>query len=136
MSWRLPAGWTKMDVSKTSFNYQSPDQAFLLVNISSLGPSFPVESSIEAYYTQAIQKLRSGDYEKVRYLEIDGLKGVEFIESMPADQSGARRHQWIAYRSYLGDTQQLNVMLSTKGSNFEKHRDTFPAVLYSTTAVK
>ena len=34
ISWTVPAGWKAMDVKKESFNYQSPDNAFLLVNIS------------------------------------------------------------------------------------------------------
>jgi hypothetical protein len=40
LSWRLPSGWKKMDVKKESFNYQSPDNAFLLVNISSCPTAF------------------------------------------------------------------------------------------------
>lgn len=62
---------------------------------------------------------------------IDDVKGVEWTETIPEDKSGPRRHQWIAFRNYLGQNQQLNMMLSTKGSNFEKHRDDFPAVMYS-----
>ena len=55
---------------------------------------------------------------------------------MPEDKDDPRRHQWIAYRTYLGQKQQLNVMTSTKGTNFEKHSDDFPAILYSMKAVK
>jgi hypothetical protein len=50
---------------------------------------------------------------------------------MPEDKSGPRRYQWLAFRTYAGQQQMLNVMLSTKGSNFDKHRDDFAAVLYS-----
>ena len=131
ISWKLPAGWKKMDVKKETFNYSSPDLAFLLVNISSMSPDFPVDSSTQAYYDQALQQLKNGKYENVRYLEIDGVKGVEWTEAMPEEKDGARRHQWMGYRNYLGQTQLLNVMLSTKGTNFEKHRDDFPAIMYS-----
>ncbi|CAN5280091.1 hypothetical protein BH20ACI2_BH20ACI2_01500 [soil metagenome] len=55
---------------------------------------------------------------------------------MPEDRSGPRRHQWIGYRNYLGQKQQLNVMTSTKGTNFGKHTDTFQAILYSMKATK
>lgn len=133
ITWTLPKGWKEMDKStKETFNYQSPDNAFLLVNISSLGSSFPVEQSLKAYYESSIEKIKEGKYENARYLEIDGVKGVEFIETMPESKDGPRRHQWIGYRNYMGQTQMLNIMLSTKGSNFEKHRNDFPAVLYST----
>jgi hypothetical protein len=136
LAWKLPAGWKKMDVSKETFNYQSPDNAFLLVNISSLPSSFPMDTSLQAYYDQAMEQLKNGKYESVKMVEIDGIPGVEFVESPPEDRSGVRRHQWIGYRSYLGQNQQLNVMTSTKGSNFDKHGDDFAAILYSMTAVK
>ena len=136
ISWKLPKGWKKMDVKKESFNYSSPDNAFLLVNISTMSDDFPMDISMKAYYDQAMEQLKNGKYENVRMLEIDGLTGVEFIESMPEDKDGARRHQWIAYRSYLGQKQQLNVMTSTRGTNFERHRDDFPAILYSMKSTK
>ncbi|MBK7802392.1 MAG: hypothetical protein IPJ55_06915 [Chloracidobacterium sp.] len=136
LSWKLPASWKKMDVKKESFNYQSPDNALLLVNISVMPDSFPMDTSLKAYHDQALQQLKNGKYESVRLIDIDGVTGVEFVETMPEDKSGPRRHQWIGYRTYLGQKQQLNVMTSTKGSNFDKHSDDFPAILYSMKAVK
>lgn len=50
LSWKLPTSWKKMSVSKDSFNYSSPDNAFLLVSISTLGDSFPVDISLKAYH--------------------------------------------------------------------------------------
>ena len=131
INWTVPKNWKKMSASKTSFNYQSPDLAFLLANISNMPNDFPYETSLKATYDSSLQQLKNGKYEKVRYLEIDGVKGVEFTETMPEDKGDARRHQWIAYRTYQGNVQMLNIMLSTKGSNFEKHADDFPAILYS-----
>ncbi len=136
LSWKLPAGWKKMDVKKEAFNYQSPDNAFLLVSVSPMADNFPMDISMKAYYDQAMQQLKNGKYEAVKMVDIDGITGVEFVEAMPEDKSGPRRHQWIAYRTYLGQKQQLNVMTSTKGSNFEKHLDDFSAILYSMKAVK
>ncbi len=92
---------------------------------------FPSDISLKATYDSALQQMKNGKYETVRYVEIDGIKGVEWFETMPEDKSGPRRHQWIAFRKYLGQNQQLNMMLSTKGTSFEKHRDDFPAIMYS-----
>ncbi len=131
ISWTLPKSWKKMNVNKTMFNYRSPDLAFLIANISVMPDNFPSEISLKATYESSLQQLKNGKYENVRYLEIDGVKGVEFIETMPETKDDPRRHQWIAFRNYQGQNQQLNIMLSTKGTNFEKHRDDFPAVLYS-----
>jgi hypothetical protein len=136
VSWRLPAGWKKMDVKKESFNYQSPDNAFLLVNISLMPDSFPMDTSLQAYYEQALQQLKNGKYESAKMVEIDGIPGVEFTEAPPEEKDGIRRHQWIGYRTYLGQKQQLNVMTSTRGNNFAKHADEFQAILYSMNVVK
>ena len=131
ISWKLPAGFKKLGVMKESFNYGSPATGFLIASISVMPDNFPAETSIDAYYTQALEQLKQGKYESVRWLEIDGVKGVEWIESMPEIKDGARRHQWIAYRRYLGQNQNLNIMVSTDGDKFEKQRDTFAAIMYS-----
>jgi hypothetical protein len=136
LSWRVPSGWKKMDVKKITFNYESPDNAFLLVNISELGDNFPMETSLQAYYDQAMQQLRSGKYADVKMVSIEGIPGVEFTEAPPEGKDDVRRHQWIGYRRYLGQVQQLNVMTSTKASNFAKHAADFAAILYSMKATK
>lgn len=136
ISWRLPTGWTKMDVKKESFNYKSPDNAFLLVNISVMPDSFPMDDSLRAYHDQALQQLKNGKYESVKMVEIDGIVGVEFVEAPPEGKDDPRRHQWIGYRTYLGQKQMLNVMTSTKGTNFARHTDDFTAILYSMKSTK
>jgi hypothetical protein len=131
ITYTLPKNWKKMNVGKTSLNYGSPDLAFLIAAISPMPADFPADMSLKANYESALQQLQNGKYENVRYLEIDGIKGVEFIETMPEEKGDPRRHQWIGFRTYLGQNQMLNIMTSTKGNNFEKHRDDFPAILYS-----
>ena len=131
LSWKLPAGWPKMQVMKESLNYGSPANGFLIGTISVMPANFPSAVSLDATYTSSLEQLKQGKYEAVRWLEIDGVKGVEWIEAMPEDKDGARRHQWIAFRNYQGQNQQLNIMVSTKGSNFDKQRDTFAAIMYS-----
>jgi hypothetical protein len=131
ISWRLPAGFKKMQVLKESFNYGSPATGFLIASISVMPDDFPSETSVEATYTSALEQLKQGKYESVRWLEIDGVKGVEWVEAMPEIKDGPRRHQWIAFRRYLGQNQQLNVMVSTDGDKFDKQRDAFAAVMYS-----
>lgn len=131
IKWKLPANWPKMDVRKESLNYGSPSEGFLIASISVMPASFPSDTSLDATYESSLEQLKQGKYENVRWLEIDGVKGVEWIEAMPEDKDGARRHQWIAFRNYQGQNQQLNIMVSTKGSNFDKQRDTFASIMYS-----
>ena len=131
ISFKVPSGFAKMQVMKESFNYGSPAAGFLIASISVMPSSFPSDTSLDATYTQALDMLKQGKYESVRWLEIDGVKGVEWIEAMPEVKDGARRHQWIAFRNFQGQNQQLNVMVSTDGNKFEPKRDTFAAVMYS-----
>lgn len=131
ISWKLPPSWKKMSATKQMFNYGSPDNAFLIATISNLPDTVPAEVSLKATYESSLELLKQGKYEKVRWVEIDGVKGVEWWEAMPESKDDPRRHQWIAFRNYQGQNQQLNIMLSTKGTNFDKHRDDFPAVMYS-----
>lgn len=136
LSWKLPKAWKKLSQSGTMLNWGSPDNAFLIANISPMGDNFPVDLSTKAYYDQSIAQMKNGKYKSVQYTEIDGIKGVEFVESAPEDGGDPRRHQWIAYRNYSGQVQMLNIMLSTKGSNFDKHAEEFQAIMYSMGIVK
>jgi hypothetical protein len=130
ISFKLPSGWPKMDVKKESFNYGSPANGFLIASISVMPDSFPADVSIKATYDSALEQLKQGNYEKVRWLEIDGVKGVEWTEALK-EKDGIRRHQWIAFRRYQGQNQQLNVMVSTNGEKFDKQKDTYAAIMYS-----
>lgn len=131
VSWKLPANWKKIKVVERLFNYGSPDNAFIIASVFEVADSFPVEASLKSTYDGALGKVDSGEYEKARMLEIDGVVGVEWTEKMPGEKGDPRRHQWIGWRKRNGMNQQINVTLSTAGSNFDKHRDDFAAVLYS-----
>jgi hypothetical protein len=131
MGWVLPDGWNKMSVSKKMFNYGSPATGFLIVNISSLGESFPVDISLKAFYDGQMKRKNDGEVDLLRYLEIDNVKGIEFIEAMPEDKGDPRRYQWIGYRNYNNQVQMVNVIISTSGDKFNDKSDTFGAILYS-----
>jgi hypothetical protein len=131
IKFKVPDGWAKMDVKKESFNYGSPATGFLIGSISVMSNDFPSEISLKATYDSALQQLKNGKYQSARYLVIDGVKGVEWVEAMPEEPDSPRRHQWIAFRNYQGQNQQLNIMVSTDGSKFNDRKDAFAAILYS-----
>ncbi|MDI1241770.1 MAG: hypothetical protein PSX80_07605 [bacterium] len=136
ITFKVPSGFAKMDVKKESFNYGSPATGFLIASISVMPDSFPADVSIKATYDSALEQLKQGKYKNVRWLEIDGVKGVEWVESPPEEKDGIRRHQWIAFRKYQGQNQQLNIILSTDQTKFDKQDDAFAAILYSLKAAK
>lgn len=136
LSWRVPKGWKQMTKSRTSLNYSSGDGAFLLVNISPMADDFPVDISTKATYDQNVQQMKNGKFKSVQYTEIEGIKGVEFVDSAPEDGGDPRRHYWMAYRNYGDQVQLINLILSTNGNNFDKKADEFQAILYSMGIVK
>lgn len=131
ITFKLPAGWNKLSKEKTLFNYGSPDKGFVIASISVMGDDFPTDVSLKAFYDQAMQKMKNGDYQSARYLSIDGIKGVEFIEAPPEGKDDPRRHQWIAYRNYLGQNQMMIFMTTADANKWPGKEDTFTAVLYS-----
>jgi hypothetical protein len=135
MSWTVPPNWTESDNESKSFLWRSPgggDAANLIVSISPMDENFPADASIEAMYEQAKSRAKNGEVDEVKWVEIDGLKGVQFREANPEKPDDSRRLQWMAYRKYLGQLQLINLMLATQGKDFDRHKDAMYGILYST----
>ena len=100
-----------------------------------MAEDFPTDISINAFYDQAKTRSKNGEVDQLKWLEIDGLKGVEFRESNPEKPDGFRRLQWLAYRKYAGQVQMVNLMLATTGKDYPKYEDAMYGILYSTKIV-
>jgi hypothetical protein len=138
MSWAVPPKWTESTNESKMLMWRSPggsDAANLIVNISPMDESFPTDISIKAFYDGAKTRAKNGEVDEVKWLEIDGLKGVEFREANPEKPDDFRRLQWMAYRKYNGQVQLVNLMLSSNGRGFAKHQDEMYGVMYSTKIV-
>jgi hypothetical protein len=134
ITWTLPANWKKQSVATEIFNYGG-DGAFLIVNISSMASSFPTDISLKAMHESAKMDEKNGKKDELKWLELDGLRGVEFRESKPEMADDIRRLEWQAYRNYSGQTQLVTMILSSRGDNFTKHQDELYGILYSTKLV-
>ena len=138
MSWTAPAQWKENTNETKELVWSSPggdEAAHLIVSISPMDESFPTDVSIQAFYDGAKTRMKNGEVDELKWLEIDGLRGVQFRESNPEKPDGFRRLQWLAYRKYAGQVQMVNVMLSSNGRGFPKHQDEMYGVLYSTKLV-
>lgn len=138
MSWTVPANWTKTTDETKSFIWRSQgsfDAASLIVSISPMDRSFPTDVSLQAFYDGAKTRLENGEVDELKWMEIDGLKGIQFRESNPESPDGHRRLQWLAYRNYAGQVQMVNLMLATTGKDFARHQDAMYGILYSTKIV-
>lgn len=134
MSWTIPPNWTEETNESKIFVMRSPgggNAASLIVNISPMDEAFPVDSSIQAFFDQAESRAKNGEVDEVKWVEIDGLKGVQFREATPEKPDGHRRLQWMAYRKYTGQVQLINLMLASEGKDFERHKNAMYGILYS-----
>ena len=135
MSWTVPPKWTEQENESKSFVWRSPggaDAASLIVSISPMDENFPVDASIQAFYDGAKTRAKNGEVDELKWVEIDGLKGVQFREANPDKPDDSRRLQWLAYRKYTGQVQMINLMLATQGKDFERHKNEMYGILYST----
>ncbi len=130
IDWTMPANWKKGDVRNETFE-SGGGSAFLSGNISVMDPSFPSDISINAMYESAKTNQKIGKYDEVKWLEIDGLRGVEFRESKTERPDDIRRLEWQAYRKYAGQNQLVTLILSTSGAKFPQHEDELYGILYS-----
>jgi hypothetical protein len=135
ITWTLPPNWKKQTVTNDTFNYGSGDGAFLIVSISPMAPDFPTDISLKAFHEGAKVRSKNGQVDEVKWLELDGVRGVEFRESKPQMADDIRRLQWMTYRKFAGQTQLVNFILSGRGDTFTKHQDELYAVLFSTKLV-
>jgi hypothetical protein len=134
MSWTAPPKWTESANESKMLVWRSPgssDAASMIVNISPMDESFPTDSSINAFYDGAKTRSKNGEVDELKWLEIDGLKGVQFREANPEKPDGIRRLQWMAYRKYAGQVQLVNLILSSSGKGFPQHQDEMYGILYS-----
>ena len=135
ISWTVPQRWSQQEVSATSLLWRSPgswDAANLIVSISPLAASFPVDAATDALYQQAETRKANGEVNEFRWLMLDGIRGVMFRESAPESEDNPQRLQWQGYRNYKGQVQLVSVMLASRGKDFARHEDTLYGILYST----
>jgi hypothetical protein len=135
ITWTVPANWKKLSVSNEGLSYGG-NGAFLTVNISVL-PQMEdlVDVSLKAMHEGAKTNAKIGKNDEVKWLELDGVRGVQFRESKPEMADDIRRLEWQGYRKYAGSTQLVTVILSSNGANFPKHEDELYGILYSTRLV-
>ncbi len=135
VTWTLPANWKTETVRNEMFS-SGGGGAFLSVNISTMQSMQNLtDVSIKAMHDSAKMEQKSGKYDEVKWLELDGLRGVEFRQSKQESPGDIRRLEWQAYRTYAGQTQLITMILSTSDSAFPKHEDELYGIMYSTKIV-
>ena len=140
LSWTVPADWNVEQDTPEVFTAKSPgsfDAGWLLASVSPpFDTSFPAETSLNAMHEQAVDNVKTGEYESARWLALDGVRGVEFVEKEPATPSDVRRIEWTGYVTRGGRPVLITLMAHSSGKGFVSHSDALHAVLYSTKVSK
>jgi len=140
LSWQVPSDWTVQQDTPEVFTVKSPgsfDAGWLLASVSPpFDASFPAETSLNAMHDQAVDGVTTGEYESARWLELDGVRGVEFVEKDPATPSDVRRIEWTGYVTRGGRAVLVTLMTHSSGKGFPTHEDALHAILYSTKVSK
>ena len=134
----VPPKWTEATNETKMLVWRSPgswDAASLIVNISLLAENFPTEMSLNGFHENARTRAKNGEVDEVKWLAIDGVRGLQFREANPEQPDDQRRLQWLGYRKYAGQVHLVNLMLAARGKDFARHQDAIYAILYSTKMV-
>lgn len=133
MSWTVPPNWTQGQNESATFMWRSPGAgaASLIASIAPMEDDYPIDASIKAMFDGAKTRAKNGEVDELKWVEIDGVKGIQFRESDPEKPDGHRRLQWMAYRKYTGQVQLVSVMLASEGKDFGRHADAMYGILYS-----
>jgi hypothetical protein len=137
MTFTVPSEWKQNTNESLQLTWHSPggfDAANLIVNVSPMNEGFPAAMSAQATYEQQKGRMKNGELDEVKWVKIDGITGVQFREANKKPDD-FRRLQWIAFRKYAGQLQQINLMVSTNGKGFPQHQDAMYGVLYSSKIV-
>lgn len=130
LSWKIPKDSNKLLERDMILTYRSPSSVTLVASVTPSQSYDRAVSIIKGHYEQAVINEKNNLVEQVRYLELDGIKGIEFIEKIP-NNDGWQRHQWIAYREFNKQPQIISVMCGTEVADFENNKDICAATLYS-----
>jgi hypothetical protein len=131
VSFTVPAGWREEKTEiEDNFKLQGPDGAGLSIDVLSLKAETSPERELAEH--DGLLRLQAGKFDELRYLELDGVRGL-FTRAAPgAVVDDAVTLNWVAYRRHKGKQQFISLHLSSPRNSFSKRRDEIYAVLAST----
>lgn len=133
ISFHLPKDWRNDGEPLTSDRawfqrWNGPDKMVLTVYIADYKPEYKQDSikdSLNNYYNEQ----KRGGAKDVRYLEINGVRGVHY--QSPLDEVKTLAVKWGAQYIYKGKRRILEMSLLCPNSNFTSRREELYGILNS-----
>lgn len=123
----LPSGWQVIRDEPNSLDAQGPNGMWLAIVMNDYGAGFPIESSLQAYKDSAIQEKGQGKLISWEERIIDGVRGIQRVESPMPDPDDPRRITWIGYKGTIG----INIVASSKSRDFDSNYQSLDEVVSS-----
>jgi biopolymer transport protein ExbD len=139
MKFTLPAGWHKkalLGQGPEMFRFEGPGGATLSIWVRDNQEGVDVEEGLRKDYEFRLKRQQSGELDEVRYLELDGVKGLLSRYSERKADEREINLQWQAFRRYKGKLQFVSIGLwgSVNGPT-ERQRE-LSGILYSTKLIQ
>ena len=135
LSWEIPQDMKRSLERDSILTYRSPSSVTLVASAIRSENEEQIKSMFQKNLDSAVKNEKNNLIEQFRYMEINGIKGFEYIERVP-NRDGWRRHQLIALRVFNGQAQFISVFCGAKAGDFDKYKDLCAAILYSMTTVR
>ena len=137
VAFKLPPGWKKTDEDDHSMDWEAPGNLKFRLVINRYQPeygNFSIEDETRVFY----EDHRKYGEEDLRYLEVDGLKGVHYLRDDEAFDQRYRVYKakfiiWNSQWLYKDRRQVVTVNLSSPVEMFAKDRETLNGILQSMT---
>ncbi len=137
MLYEKPSGfrWHILDKSNSSADALLDAVWFgAVVTISNKQGAFQgmtFKEALDYEYNENLVEQRQGKYTEVRWLIIDGIKGVFSREAAGKDAREPRSMKWKCYRVYRGEHQLLEFSAYTSNRSFDRQSDTMQKIVES-----
>lgn len=130
LSFTLPAGWSRIELDTPipdTMNWKGPQGARLLIDVLNGREISSPDNELQTEYERRLYQQKRGKFEEVRYLTLDGVKG---LLRRSEDEESVSLH-WDTFRKHQGKFQYLNVYLSVPRYSFKQRQSELYGILYS-----
>jgi biopolymer transport protein ExbD len=130
LSFTLPSGWSRIELETPmpdTMNWKGQQGARLLIDVLSGRETSSPDSELQTEYERRLYQQKQGKFDEVRYLTLDGVKG---LLRRSTDKERVSLH-WDTFRKHEGKFQYLNVYLSVPTYSFKQRESELYGILYS-----
>jgi hypothetical protein len=129
MTFTSSGSWRVGGSDGNTFTLRGPFDAHLTVDVLAVKDKISPENTLQQEYERALPLQKAGLFAEVRYLELDGVKGL--LERLAGKGNEQVTLEWMAYRKYKGNLQYIWLHLSSPRDSYKERQYELNGILYS-----